>query len=261
MKKYMLDLRVTENVRPHAHYCLLKLTSDEQLPEMLPGQFVEVRVDHSASTFLRRPISINFVDRDKNELWLLIQLVGDGTRQLSESRVGDLINVVLPLGNGFTLPTEEIPSKRLLLVGGGVGTAPMLYLGACLKAKGYDPIFLLGARSAGDLQQLSDFQRIGPVYVTTEDGSYGERGYVTNHSILGQLDFDQIYTCGPKPMMMAVAKYAHGREIACEVSLENHMACGIGACLCCVEKDKTGHNVCVCKEGPVFNIETLSWLS
>ena len=138
----MLDLRVTENVRPHMQYCLLKLTSDEQLPDMLPGQFVEVRVDHSASTFLRRPISINFVDWEKNELWLLIQLVGDGTRQLAESSVGDLINVVLPLGNGFTLPAEEIPSKRLLLVGGGVGTAPMLYLGACLKAKGYEPIFL-----------------------------------------------------------------------------------------------------------------------
>ena len=115
MKKYMLDLRVTENVRPHMQYCLLKLTSDEQLPDMLPGQFVEVRVDHSASTFLRRPISINFVDWEKNELWLLIQLVGDGTRQLAESRVGDLINVVLPLGNGFTLPAEEIPSKRLEL--------------------------------------------------------------------------------------------------------------------------------------------------
>lgn len=261
MKKYMLDLRVTENVRPHAQYCLLKLTSDEQLPDMLPGQFVEVRVDHSSSTFLRRPISINFVDREKNELWLLIQLVGDGTRQLAESRVGEMINVVLPLGNGFTLPTEEIPAKRLLLVGGGVGTAPMLYLGACLKAKGYEPIFLLGARSAGDLQQLSDFQRIGEVYATTEDGSYGEKGYVTNHSILNQLDFDQIYTCGPKPMMMAVAKFAHARQIACEVSLENRMACGLGACLCCVEKDKTGHNVCVCKEGPVFNIEQLSWLS
>lgn len=261
MKKYMLDLRVTENVRPHMQYCLLKLTSDEQLPDMLPGQFVEVRVDHSASTFLRRPISINFVDWEKNELWLLIQLVGDGTRQLAESRVGDLINVVLPLGNGFTLPAEEIPSKRLLLVGGGVGTAPMLYLGACLKAKGYGPIFLLGARSAGDLQQLSDFQRIGAVYATTEDGSYGEKGYVTNHSILNQLDFDQIYTCGPKPMMMAVAKFAHAKQIACEVSLENRMACGLGACLCCVEKDKTGHNVCVCKEGPVFNIEQLSWLS
>ena len=87
MKKYMLDLRVTENVRPHVQYCLLKLTSEEELPDMLPGQFVEVRVDHSSSTFLRRPISINFVDRAKNELWLLIQLVGDGTRQLAEARV------------------------------------------------------------------------------------------------------------------------------------------------------------------------------
>ena len=261
MKKYMLDLRVTENIRPHAQYCLLKLTSEEALPEMLPGQFVEVRVDHSPSTFLRRPISIHFVDKAKNELWLLIQLVGEGTRQLATCKAGDLVNVVLPLGNGFTMPSNEPHDKKFLLVGGGVGTAPMLYLGACLKEAGYEPVFLLGARSKADLQQLDEFQKFGSVYVTTEDGSYGEKGYVTNHSVLKQIRFDQIFTCGPKPMMVAVAKYAHAEQIACEVSLENRMACGLGACLCCVEKDVKGHNVCVCKEGPIFNIEQLSWLS
>ena len=121
MKKFILDLTVTENLKLHANYALLKLASQSPLPEMLPGQFAEIRVDGSPTTFLRRPISINYVDRQRNEVWFLIQLVGDGTRRLAEVANGEIINVVLPLGNGFTMP--ENPSDKLLLVGGGVGTA------------------------------------------------------------------------------------------------------------------------------------------
>lgn len=256
MKKFILDLTVTENLKLHINYVLLKLTSQSPLPEMLPGQFAEIRVDGSPSTFLRRPISINYVDRSRNEVWFLIQLVGDGTRRLAETTKGDIINVVLPLGNGFTMP--QIPSDKLLLVGGGVGTAPMLYLGEQLAKNGSKPTFLLGARTDKDLLQLDDFASYGEVYTTTEDGSYGEKGYVTQHSILNKVKFEQIYTCGPKPMMMAVAKYAKSNNINCEVSLENMMACGVGACLCCVENTDEGH-LCVCKEGPVFNINKLLW--
>ena len=259
MKKYMLDMKVTENCSLHKNYCLLKLTSDQILPEMLPGQFVQVRVDNSPTTFLRRPISINYVDRATNELWLLVQLVGDGTRRMAEYKPGDVVNIMLPLGNGFTLPADK--EQKLLLIGGGVGTAPMLYLGSILKKAGYAPTFLLGARSKEDVLQLEQFELFGTVYVTTEDGSLGEKGYVTNHSILKDVHFDRIYTCGPKPMMVAVAKYAHANSIICEVSLENTMACGIGACLCCVEKTKDEHHVCACTEGPVFNIENLTWLN
>lgn len=256
MKKFILDLTVTENTRLHVNYVLLKLTSSTELPEMLPGQFAEIRVDGSSSTFLRRPISINFVDRAKNEVWFLIQLVGDGTKRLAEARIGETINVVLPLGNGFTMP--EKGSDKLLLVGGGVGTAPMLYLGEQLALNGRKPTFLLGARSSQDLLQLDQFAAYGDVYTTTEDGSHGEKGYVTQHSILEKVNFEQIYTCGPKPMMVAVAKYAKKNQINCEVSLENKMACGVGACLCCVENTDEGH-LCVCKEGPVFNINKLLW--
>lgn len=102
------------------------------------------------------------------------------------------------------------------------------------------------------------FKGVGTVYVTTEDGSAGEKGFVTNHPILQREKFDLIQTCGPKPMMKAVAAYAKTNNIECEASLENMMACGLGACLCCVEKTKEG-NVCVCKEGPVFNIKKLLW--
>ena len=174
MKKYILDLTVAENVRLNANYVLLKLTQPEPLPEMLPGQFAEIRVDGSATTFLRRPISINYVDRKANEVWFLIQLVGDGTRKLAESQKGDVINVILPLGNGFSIP--EGSDKRVLLVGGGVGTAPMLYLGEQLKSRGFEPTFLLGARSSKDLLQLEEFEKYGKVYTTTEDGSQGEKG-------------------------------------------------------------------------------------
>ena len=251
----MLDLVVTQNIKLHDNYVLLKMTHEHPLPEMVPGQFAEIRVDGSPSTFLRRPISINYVDRKSNEVWFLVQLIGDGTRKLATVSSGDLVNVVLPLGNGFTLPASN---STPLLVGGGVGTAPMLMLGAAIKETGVEPSFLLGARSASDLLQLEDFKALGKLYVTTEDGSMGEKGYVTQHSILNEASFNAIYTCGPKPMMVAVAAYAKKHDITCEVSLENTMACGIGACLCCVENTQKGHQ-CVCTEGPVFNITQLLW--
>jgi len=258
MKKYLADLVVSSNEKLHPNYCLLKLTQKDSLPDTLPGQFVEIKVENSPTTFLRRPISINYVDRRKNELWLLIQIVGDGTRKLSELKEGDIVNLVYPLGNNFSFPESKNKDEKLLLIGGGVGTAPMLFLGAELKSQGYEPVFLLGARTSDDLLQLDIFCQFGIVYTTTEDGSQGEKGYVTDHSILKNQDFDMIYTCGPKPMMVSVASYAKKAGIACEVSLENVMACGIGACLCCVENTIDGH-ICVCKDGPVANIQKLTW--
>lgn len=256
MKKFILDLKVSSVEALSPKHVLIKLTDEKPLPDMLPGQFVEVRVDDSPTTFLRRPISINFFDRTNNELWLLVAAIGDGTRRLSRLQQGDTLNCVLPLGNGFTMPHEA--SEKVLLVGGGVGVAPLLYFGQKIKEQGGEPTFLLGARTAADLLELDLFKAVGRVFVTTEDGSEGERGFVTNHSVLTQERFDQISTCGPKPMMMAVARYAKAENISCEVSLENKMACGVGACLCCVEKTTEG-NVCVCKEGPVLNINKLSW--
>ena len=294
MRKFILDLTVKAVDRVHERYVLLRLTHDAPLPTMLPGQFVEVRVDGAENTFLRRPISINYVDYEENELWLLVACVGNGTRRLAALRPGDTLNCVLPLGNGFSLPltSSDLPkaekthvepggelsyanpssslrsSGKVLLVGGGVGVAPLLYLGAVLKEQGVEPTFLLGARTKNDLLLLGEFEKYGRVLVTTEDGSMGEKGFVTNHSVLEQERFDLIQCCGPTPMMKAVARYASSKVISCEVSLENLMACGLGACLCCVEKVKASPlgtlgetNVCVCKEGPVFNINRLLWQS
>ena len=266
MKKYVLDLTVKSVERLHERYVLVKLTDSNPLPEMLPGQFVEVRVDGSPSTFLRRPISIHFVDYNQNELWLLVATIGEGTRHIGELRAGDVLNCMLPLGNGFSLQDVatatsadgKAPSRSHLLVGGGVGVAPLLYLGKVLKEQGIEPTFLLGARTAKDLLMLDTFRRYGRVFVTTEDGSEGEKGFVTQHSLLQKERFTLIQTCGPTPMMKAVARFAKEAGVSCEVSLENLMACGLGACLCCVEKTVDG-NLCVCKDGPVFNINRLLW--
>lgn len=259
----MLDLVVTNNLQLNKSNYLLKLTTTDGsvLPDALPGQFVEVKVDNSPTTFLRRPISVNFIDKESNELWLLVQTIGDGTRKMSEYKSGDIINLLFPLGNSFSLPKSGSKDSKVLLIGGGVGTAPMLYWGATLASQGYTPVFLLGARSGKDLLQLDEFTKYGELYYTTEDGSRGEKGYVTNHSILNnkEFSFSKIYTCGPKPMMVAVAKYAHTNNIDCEVSLENTMACGFGTCLCCVENTTRGH-ICVCTEGPVFNTKELKWI-
>ena len=243
MKKFLLDLSVKSVEQIHQRYVLIKLTDEKPLPKMLPGQFVEVRVDGSPATFLRRPISINYVDEAQNELWLLVATVGEGTRKMASLKVGDVMNCVLPLGNGFT-PAKS--GEKVLLIGGGVGVAPLLYMGAQMQQSGLEPTFLLGARTAGDLLMLEEFKRYGRVYVTTEDGSAGEKGFVTHHSLLQQETFDRI------------ARLAREKGIVCEVSLENLMACGVGACLCCVEKTTEG-NLCVCKDGPVFNIEQLLW--
>lgn len=255
MKKYILDLKVVSSETPRPGYVLLKLTDSKPLPPMCPGQFAELKVNGSETTFLRRPISINNVVEEKNEVWFLIHAVGDGTRRLAELGAGDTLNVVMPLGRGFTFPEK---GENMLLVGGGVGTAPLLYMGKKMCEAGMRPVFLLGGRTAGDLMQLDLFRVYGDVHVTTEDGSMGEKGFVTQHSILSQMTFNRIATCGPKPMMQAVARYARSVNAECEVSLENMMACGVGACLCCVENTTEGH-LCVCKEGPVFNINRLLW--
>ncbi len=257
MRKYVLDLQVTSVEQLGERYLLLAATNPAgPLPEMCPGQFAQLRIDDSKDTFLRRPISLHSVDAGKNEVSFLIQKAGKGTASLWEKRPGSTLNVVLPLGRGFTLPS--VPEERFLLVGGGVGIAPLLFMGEAMRRLGARPTFLLGARSKADLLLLDRYQALGDVYVTTEDGSEGEQGFVTQHSLLQRERFSRIAVCGPKPMMMAMASYAKRAGTPCEVSLENMMACGLGACLCCVE-DTTDGNVCVCKEGPVFDVEKLKW--
>lgn len=248
-----MDLVVAKVKHFSPQLFLLELAPEvgEVLPLCAPGQFVELHVKGCDQVFLRRPISVYY--SSEQALGLLIRVAGNGTEQLSKAQVGDRLNTILPLGNTFSTPQGRMP----LLVGGGVGLAPMLSLGTLLKSQGIEPTYLLGGRDAAAFPDLTLFEQSGRLCLTTEDGSLGEKGFVTNHSILNQ-DFSDIYVCGPTPMMKAVARWATERQIRCEVSLENMMACGMGVCLCCVEPTTKGHK-CVCTEGPVFNTQDLLW--
>ncbi len=254
MKKKVELFTVTKNRRINQEYMILHVASKNKLPDIKPGQFVEIKVENGRNTFLRRPISIHEVDETKNEILLLIQEVGEGSRLLAKLKVGDPLDMVYPLGNSFSLPAKG----KVLLVGGGVGVAPMLILGRLLKENGATPYFLFGARTKEILMDLTPYEPYGSVGVTTEDGSLGHKGFVTDHILMngGINQFDLVCTCGPDAMMRAVANKAKLAGIKCEVSLENLMACGFGACLCCVVDTNEG-NKCTCTEGPVFDINDL----
>ncbi len=254
MKKYITDFKIVGKQTYNESYFSLTLLHPDTLPDIAAGQFVEVEVPGNKQVMLRRPISIHDVDVRNNTLTLLIQVVGRGTRTLSQLAVGDSLNMVYPLGNGFSMQGSHV-----LLVGGGAGIAPLLHLSKCLAAKGVDATILLGGRTEALIPVRQQFEPYGKVGFSTEDRSLGEKGLVTQHSLFGR-DYDHIYTCGPTPMMKAIGRYALEKEIACELSLENMMACGVGACLCCVVDSDSGHK-CVCKEGPVFNASELkNWI-
>ncbi|MEI6274657.1 MAG: dihydroorotate dehydrogenase electron transfer subunit [Prolixibacteraceae bacterium] len=257
MKKTVQNLLVVSNRRLNKDHALLELKSEIPLQGIVPGQFGNILVEKSPSTFLRRPFSIYQVDYKSNTISFLIKAIGEGTKSLSNCVSGEILSVIFPLGNGYTIPEKK---SRVLLVGGGVGIAALMILAGDLHQAGHHVEILLGARSADDLVELDTFSSFGVVHTTTEDGTLGTKGYVTNHPVFGETfsSFDKVYTCGPEPMMKAVAKLAVNGNVACEVSLENTMACGYGVCLCCVTQTTEGHK-CVCTEGPVFDLKKLKW--
>jgi dihydroorotate dehydrogenase electron transfer subunit len=255
MPKTIEDFRVIDNRKLSDDFFILELEGSGDLPELKPGQFVQAKIEGSPETFLRRPFSIHDIDYGRNTIKLLIQVAGKGTRVLSKLVKGDVINLIFPLGNSFSLPGKE---ESVLLVGGGCGVAPLLFLGKYLKSHRVSPDILLGFKNSARIIEQEEYEKIGRLYLTTEDGSEGIKGLVTDHSVLSESKYDVIFCCGPDAMMRAIAAYAAKRGIKCEVSLENLMACGIGACLCCVVATVNG-NQCTCVDGPVFNINDLKW--
>jgi dihydroorotate dehydrogenase electron transfer subunit len=234
---------------------IIELEAPATLPVIQAGNFAEIGVANSPKVFLRRPFSIYDVNPASNTISFFVKVVGEGTRLLGEARKGDKLSVMYPLGNSFSRPA----SGRVLAVAGGSGIAPFILYGKELQHNGTEITFLFGARSADDIVLTDQFKMLGNVLITTEDGSLGEKGLVTQHSLFSKkLPYDLIVTCGPDPMMKAIAKIAMEQDIPCEASLENTMACGFGACLCCIVPTVSG-NKCVCTEGPVFNIKDLKW--
>ena len=256
LKKHVQDLLVTKVTSLNKRHFILELMAPEKFPLILPGQFAQVLVENSPSTFLRRPFSIHSVDYQNNTLRLLIQIIGEGTRHLANLKEGDHLNLIYPLGNSFSIPF----TKDVLLVGGGAGVAPLLFMSQFLNQRQIRPTILLGFRTKEEVSEIEEYSKFGRVLVTTDDGTEGEKGFVVDHSVFHRerLDFKKIYCCGPEAMMKAVAKIARLHKIECEVSLENTMACGFGVCLCCITPTDKG-NERVCVEGPVFNVSRLRW--
>lgn len=220
-----------------------------------PGQFVHVKVGDNMDPLLRRPLSLYDVDKKLSSITLLYKVVGRGTELLTKVRVKESIDVMGPLGKGFSLGDYQ----HVLLVGGGVGIAPLVYLSRVLREKGCKVTVLYGAQKR---EEMVAFDRLRHLEVdlmaATVDGSAGHKGLVTDllskKLVPEKIDF--IYTCGPEVMMADVMEYAHKNGIPGEVSLEEHMACGVGACLGCARKLKPDdeYYVKVCKDGPVFSM-------
>jgi dihydroorotate dehydrogenase electron transfer subunit len=254
--KRIEDLKVKDVRWLNSNSYVLELLGSEAISDIRPGNFAEIRVDNHPDVFLRRPFSYLDYDDDRKMVSFFVKAIGKGTHKLGTLEKGENVSVIHPLGNAFSIPEN----KKVLITGGGSGIAPFIMLGRALKEKGNEVVILTGGRTTEDILFTDEFETYGEVHCTTEDGSKGEKGLLTQHSLFKNesLDFDLIYTCGPDGMMKAVAALAKQRNISCEASLENLMACGFGACLCCIQETHDG-NKCVCTEGPVFNINDLKW--
>lgn len=214
------------------------------------GQFISLYCQNG-SRLLPRPISICQIDAADHALRIVYRVAGKGTEEFSALRTGRQIEIVGPLGNGF--PRK---AKKAFLIGGGIGIPPLLQLAKELDC---EKQMILGYQDEPFLHE--EFRKLGKVYISTEDGSYGTEGNVLDAIAQNGLTADIIYACGPTPMLRAIKEYAAQKKIECWLSMEERMACGIGACLACVckSREKDGHtnvhNKRICKEGPVFRAE------
>lgn len=249
-----------------SHIYRLTVMAPEIAGAAKPGQFVMVRVADGFDPLLRRPISIHQTAAG-GRLQLLFKVVGSGTRLLSYAMPGRQLDLVGPLGTGFPLVGHE--NKKLCLIGGGMGVAPLLFLAKRLIRSGWagEILVLLGAATKTELIALAEFRAMVSVRlaVSTDDGSFGYHGYVTElmSEYLGETSGWQVFSCGPYPMLRRVAELCRRRSWGCLVSLEAMMACGMGACLGCVvprADDQQGKKYWhVCSDGPVFAAEDLQW--
>ncbi len=229
------------------------ITSERVANMAVPGQFISVYTK-DGSKLLPRPISLCEIDKDKQAVRIVYRVTGEktGTEQFSRVTAGEEIDILGPLGNGF--PMECAKGKKAMLIGGGIGVPPMLELAKQLDGEN---LLVMGYRNS-DLFLTEQFETEGDLHIATEDGSVGTKGNVMDAIREKHLDAEIIYACGPTPMLRAIANYAEEKGIVCYVSLEERMACAVGACLGCVVKSRQMdehshvHNKRVCKDGPVF---------
>lgn len=227
----------------------LDLTGHFPYEQVQPGQFINILLAQGYDHLLRRPISIAEVDPTQQRLTIVFRVVGQGTEWLSKRQVGDQLDIMGPLGSGFSLPPQN---SKVIVVGGGIGIPPLYQLTKELSLLTKHIQIVLGFRDQGDCFWLDRFRALGQLVVATEDGSQGEQGYVTD--VINPVEaYDYLYSCGPLPMLKGLKQHFQNTDVQGYVSLEERMACGVGACYGCVcssEDKKT--NLRICKEGPVF---------
>lgn len=256
-KKTSMQVVESRTLAENIYSLTLSYDPSDRPEAVRPGQFVGL-YPNDPSRLLPRPISICRYDPGRGELRLVYRAVGAGTGEFAELRGGDRIRMLGILGNGYDL--NLLKSKKVLLLGGGIGIPPMLELAAALKEAGTEAEVCLGYRNQ-ELFLKDEFDEVSRLYISTEDGSRGVRGTVLDAVREAGITPEAVCACGPLPMLRAVKAYAAERKISCYVSLEEHMACGVGACLGCVVKTthKDPHsnvnNARICTEGPVFNAE------
>ncbi|BCJ86038.1 dihydroorotate dehydrogenase electron transfer subunit [Effusibacillus dendaii] len=234
----------------------LTIESEGELPPYLPGQFLHIRVTDGSDHLLRRPISLCTASRIHKQFTVVYRISGKGTKLLADKRVGDTLDVLGPLGKGFPLHKGD---RNVLLLGGGIGVPPMVELAKQLTIQGVKVTTIVGFQTASQAILIDDLSQYGEVLVATNDGSLGQKGFVTQYLTEERLaETDRFYACGPSPMLAAVQK-ATGEKAVGYLSLEERMGCGIGLCAACVHKavmpdGSVGYRK-VCKEGPVFAAE------
>ncbi len=256
-----LDIEVTFNKRVASDIFLMGLRSAQIVSDSMPGQFVMIRVSDATDPLLRRPFSICGVPG--GDLFLILyRVVGRGTAIMSGAREGDRLSVLGPLGRGFDL-SKTI--GRSLLVGGGIGVAPLMFLAQTIE--GRDVTFMTGYSSASEEVPMEQVCAKGTeILIATDDGSIGHKGPVTDllESYLeGGAHGDlKVFACGPLPMLRRVAAMTLGHDVSCQVSMETAMACGLGVCQGCALKSSPGQEKTyffVCQDGPVFQAQSLDW--
>ena len=250
---------------------LMKLKTPEIAQDALPGQFIHIRCSKDNYPLLRRPLSIHRIDKEKGEIYILFQVVGEGTKLLADRTIGDDLDIMGPIGNGFNIYPE---SRKIMIVGGGIGVAPLLALCEESIRQGKEVRVLIGALKKELVIGEESFKILGAkVDVATDDGSYKYKGLVTDlleRTIKEGWLADQIFACGPKPMLKKINEIALEANINCQVSLEERMGCGIGACLGCVckikvkEKNNNQNQIRyiykrVCVDGPIFEGSEVVW--
>ena len=260
MSQAQIKAKIVSNKRFKDNYWHLEFESGLIARHALPGQFVNIKVNSGIEPLLRRPISIHRIKGLKVKLFY--EVLGKGTQILSSRKPGELLDVIGPLGNGFDLQAASGKRQAAILVAGGMGVAPLVFLAERIKLK--KPLVLIGAKTKKQILCLQEFKALGcAVKIATDDGSAGFKGRVTE--LLGQVLRQAqgarqlaIYACGPGAMLKAVSRIACENNIDSRLSLEEHMACGIGVCSGCVVPTKSGYKR-VCKDGPVFSGRELTW--